>query len=53
MIMEIHSSYGVFVCEPMTLQAIDKSIPEPPLESQGTETAPDDEDQEQVPIFMD
>ena len=28
MIMEIHSSYGVLECEPMTLQAIEKSIPE-------------------------
>ncbi len=53
MIMEIHSSFGVLVCEPMTLQAIDKSIPEPPPESQGTPTAPVDEDQEQVPVFMD
>ncbi len=47
MIMTIHSSYGVLVCEPMTLQAIDKSIPEVPQELQGTETAPVDEEQEQ------
>lgn len=53
MIMEIHSSFGVLVCEPMTLQAIEKSIPEVPQEPQGTETALDDEDQEQVPIFQD
>lgn len=53
MIMEIHSSYGVLECQPMTLQAIEKSIPEVPQEPQGTETAPDDEDQEQVPIFKD
>lgn len=26
--MYIHSSYGVLECEPMTLQAIEKSIPE-------------------------
>ncbi len=53
MIMTIHSSYGVLVCEPMTLQAIEKSISEVPQEPQGTETAPDDEDQTQVPIFKD
>lgn len=54
MIMEIHSLFGVLECEPMTLQAIEKSIPdEAPQEIQGTETAPDDEDQEQVPIFQD
>lgn len=53
MIMEIHSSYGVLECVPMTLQAIEKSIPEVPREPQGTPTAPDDEDQEQVPVFMD
>ncbi len=53
MIMEIHSSYGVLECVPMTLQAIEKSIPEVPREPQGTETAPDDEDQEQIPVFMD
>lgn len=53
MIMEIHSSFGVLECQPMTLQAIEKSIPEVPQEPQGTGTAPDDEDQEQVPIFMD
>lgn len=53
MIMTIHSSYGVLDCVPMTLQAIEKSIPDVPLEPQGTETAPDDEDQEQVPIFQD
>lgn len=28
MIMEIHSVYGVLKCTPMTLQAIEKSIPE-------------------------
>lgn len=28
MIMEIHSKFGVLVCEPMTLQAIEKSISE-------------------------
>lgn len=27
MIMKIYSSYGVLDCEPMTLQAIEKSIP--------------------------
>lgn len=53
MIMEIHSIYGVLICEPMTLQAIDKSIPEVPQEPQGTPTAPVDEDQEQVPVFQD
>lgn len=53
MIMEIHSSYGVLECQPMTLQAIEKSIPEVPQEPQGTETAPDDEEQEQYPIVMD
>lgn len=53
MIMTIHSSYGVLECQPMTLQAIEKSIPEVPREPQGTETAPDDEDHEQVPIFQD
>ena len=47
MIMEIHSSYGVLECVPMTLQAIEKSILEVPRESQGTETAPVDEEQEQ------
>lgn len=52
MIMTIHSSFGVLECEPMTLQAIEKSIPED-TELQGTETASDDEDQEQVPVFMD
>lgn len=52
MIMTIHSSFGVLECEPMTLQAIEKSIPED-TEPQGTPTAPVDEDQEQVPIFMD
>ncbi len=53
MIMTIYSSYGVLECQPMTLQAIEKSIPFLPQEPQGTETAPDDEDQEQVPVFMD
>ena len=53
MIMTIHSAYGVLECQPMTLQAIEKSIPEVPQEPQGTETAPDDEDQTQVPIFKD
>lgn len=52
MIMEIHSKFGVLECQPMTLQAIEKSIPED-TEPQGTSTAPDDEDQEQVPVFMD
>lgn len=47
MIMEIHSSYGVLECVPMTLQAIEKSIPEAPQELQGTETAPVDVEQEQ------
>lgn len=47
MIMEIHSSFGVLECVPMTLQAIDKSIPEVPLEPQEPETAPVDEEQEQ------
>lgn len=28
MIMEIHSKFGVLVCEPMTLQAIENSISE-------------------------
>ncbi len=47
MIMEIHSKFGVLVCEPMTLQAIEKSIPDVPREPQGSETAPVDEEQEQ------
>lgn len=29
--MYIHSSYGVLVCKPMTLQAIEDSIPESEL----------------------
>lgn len=47
MIMTIHSSYGVLDCQPMTLQSIEKSIPEVPQELQGTETAPVEEEQEQ------
>ncbi len=47
MIMEIHSTYGVLECVPMTLQAIEKSIPEVPQEPQETPTAPGDEEQEQ------
>ena len=47
MIMTIYSSYGVLECQPMTLQAIEKSIPVLPQEPQGTETAPVDEEQEQ------
>lgn len=46
MIMTIHSAYGVLECQPMTLQAIEKSIPEVPQEF-GSETAPVDEDQDQ------
>ena len=47
MIMTIHSSFGVLDCVPMTLQAIDKSIPEVPQEPQEPETAPVYEEQEQ------
>lgn len=32
--MVIHSSFGVLECEPMTLQAIEKSIPEATGEEQ-------------------
>lgn len=34
MIMEIHSKYGVLFCEPMTLQAIEKSIPDGEVQEQ-------------------
>ncbi len=47
MIMTIYSSYGVLECQPMTLQAIEKSIPFLPQEPQGTETAPVEKEQEQ------
>lgn len=47
MIMQIYSSFGVLDCVPMTLQAIEKSIPFVPQEPQGTETAPVEEEQEQ------
>lgn len=47
MIMTIHSSFGVLDCVPMTLQAIEKSIPEVPREPQVPETASVDEEQEQ------
>lgn len=47
MIMQIYSSFGVLDCVPMTLQAIEKSIPFVPQEPQVPETAPVDEEQEQ------
>lgn len=53
MIMTIHSTYGVLECVPMTLQAIEKSIPESPQELQGTETSPVEEEEITVPIFQD
>lgn len=44
MILEIHSKFGVLVCEPMKLQAIENSIPESELsaEEQELQAAPDD-----------
>lgn len=38
MIMEIHSSYGVLECVPMTLQAIEKSIPDGEVQEQEEDT---------------
>ena len=38
MIMEIHSSFGVLVCQPMTLQAIEKSIPDGEVQEQEEDT---------------
>lgn len=38
MIMEIHSKFGVLVCEPMTLQAIEKSIPDGEVQEQEEDT---------------
>lgn len=32
MIMIIHSSFGVLECKPMTLQALENSIPDAPKE---------------------
>lgn len=46
MIMEIHSKFGVLFCTPMTLQAIEKSIPEASIgadkDSEATENIADD-----------
>ena len=38
MIMTIHSTYGVLECEPMTLQAIEKSIPDGEVQEQEEDT---------------
>lgn len=38
MIMTIHSTYGVLTCEPMTLQAIEKSIPDGEVQEQTEDT---------------
>lgn len=38
MIMTIHSSYGVLECVPMTLQAIEKSIPDGEVQEQTEDT---------------
>lgn len=38
MIMTIHSTYGVLTCEPMTLQAIEKSIPDGEVQEQEEDT---------------
>lgn len=37
--MFIHSVYGVHECEPMTLQAVEKSIPEQTLYESADDTA--------------
>lgn len=36
--MYVHSSYGVLDCIPMTLQAIENSIPEGQVQEQNTDT---------------
>lgn len=38
MIMEIHSKFGVLICKPMELQAIEKSIPESEVQEQNQDT---------------
>lgn len=38
MIMQIYSSFGVLDCQPMTLQAIEKSIPEGEVPEQTEDT---------------
>lgn len=38
MIMTIHSTYGVLECVPMTLQAIEKSIPDGEVQEQDEDT---------------
>lgn len=38
MIMTIHSTYGVLECVPMTLQAIEKSIPDGEVQEQEEDT---------------
>lgn len=37
--MEIHSSYGVLVCTPLELQAVENSIPEETLYESADDTA--------------